>query len=101
MDRTDELTDLLLARHHATFTADDRAVVRADHLWATAADSEDLPSALARWLDTPRPTRTGGLCRLPLRAGTGAHVEGLLADIAGERYRRLSMMVIPAGPTIR
>jgi subtilisin family serine protease len=89
MDQDDELTALLVERHKAVVTEERPALVRADHLLATAADSESLPTGLSRWLDTPRPTATG-LCRLPIRAGTGAHVNGLLADVH-EDYRRLSV----------
>jgi subtilisin family serine protease len=88
-DAEDALTALLIERHRAVLTQERPALVRADHLLATSADAESLPTGLSRWLDTPRPTGTG-LCRLPQRAGTGAHVNGLLSDVH-ERYRRLSV----------
>lgn len=88
-DRSEELTALLIERHNAVLTSERPTLVRADHLLATAADSEALPTGLRRWLDDPRPTSTG-LCRLPLRTGSGVHVDGLLTDVH-EKYRRLSV----------
>jgi subtilisin family serine protease len=86
------MDDDWLARHGWVPTDDASAYLRADQLMVGERDLAALPAALTRWLDDPRPA-TGGVHRLPLRAGTGADVRRLLGDLGDRDGRSLAAPV--------